>query len=128
MRPYGREPGTAFFSLVDILGDYVLSDSQFKLFGYASARDTMQTVSLVDPTRALERSTYSFANNDYASLFETFPADSKTRVIITDGVQSEPVEGARINRVSQAVYRWVANGWNVCCYGVSSALRWAILF
>ena len=110
MLPYGREPGTAFFSLTDILGDYVLSESQFRLFGYASAGDSVQTIVRIDPTEALQRGTYSFANNDYASLFESFPSDNKTRVIITDGVQSEPVEGARINRVSQAVYDRVAAG------------------
>lgn len=110
MRPYGREPGTAFYSLTDILGDYVLSESKFSLFGYSSARDTVQTLVRIDPTQALQRNSYSFANNDYASLFESFPTDNKTRVIITDGVQSEPVEGARINRVSQAVYDWVAAG------------------
>ena len=118
MRPYilgAQAPGIPdslriLPDLINTMSDFVSSQITFNGFGYKQRDDESQLVQERPARDFLLPDTYTFANNDYASLFRRFQNDGTTRIIISDGVQSDPDEGARLGEVADALYSWVQGG------------------
>ena len=103
-----------FRRLVEALDNGLGADVEFFGFGFEpdSAR---QTVTPVAVGRLVQAASYTRVNNDYGALFAGFAPDSTgnlgaTRVVITDGVESDPEGGARFGRIVAAADRWVRAG------------------
>lgn len=110
MRPYVQARSEELFRLVGTLDDFIESQVELFGFGYAQRSDTVQRITPIRATTLRESSTYAYANNDYAALIGTFEHDGTTHLIVTDGVQSDPEEGARLASVAEALDRWVREG------------------
>jgi hypothetical protein len=110
IQPYDRSPESRFGGLVGLFDDFIASEVSFFGFGFASREDGAQVVQRLAAQEAFDSATYTFANNDYAALFRTFRHDGSTRIVITDGVQSDPDGGARLSQVSSELNRWVTAG------------------
>ena len=121
-----RGGAPAFSRLVEGLDNSLGSDVQFFGFGF-EPDSTRQTVTPMPVGRLLQAATYTRRNNDYGALFAGFAPDSTgtaagngglggsgglgaTRVVITDGVESDPEGGPRFGRVVAAADRWVRAG------------------
>ncbi len=97
-------------------------DIAFHGFGF-EPDSAAQTVTPLPVGRLLAADAYTRVNNDYGALFERFAPDSAdalgaTRVVFTDGVESDPEGGAMFGRVVGAADRWIRAG------GTFAALVW----
>jgi hypothetical protein len=110
IQPYDRSPESSFGRLMGLLDDFISSEVSFFGFGFPSRDGGAQVVQPLAAQEAYDSAMYTFANNDYASLFRTFRHDGGTRIVITDGVQSDPDGGARLSQVSSELNRWVTAG------------------
>ncbi len=104
----------AFSRLVEALDNSLGSDVTFYGFGF-EPDSAAQTVSPMPVSRLLQAASYTRVNNDYGALFSTFTPDSTgamgaTRVVITDGVESDPEGGPRFGRIVAAADQWVRSG------------------
>jgi hypothetical protein len=108
--PYDRSTGSPFGALLDRLDDWIAGEVAFAGFGYEHRGDGRQQVMPL-PARAFRQvRTYGFANNDYEALFRSFRPSDTTRVVITDGVQSDPNNQARLAGVAEALNEWLSGG------------------
>ncbi len=111
----GAEGGAPVFSrLVEALDNSLGADVEFFGFGF-EPDSAAQTVTPLPVGRLLQAGSYTRVNNDYGALFAGFAPDSTgdlgpTRVVITDGVESDPEGGARFGRIVAAADRWVRAG------------------
>lgn len=119
MRPYlsagaATDQTTVYYRLLERLNDDLGGEVSFHGFGFLpdSSRQTLEPLSGVAP--ALDPTSYNRLNNDYAEAFSYFLADSTlpapTRVLITDGVESDPVGGRRFGGIVAAADAWVRRG------------------
>lgn len=104
----------AFTRLVEALDNSLGADVSFFGFGF-EPDSAAQTVTPVPVGRLLQAASYGRVNNDYGALFSGFAPDSTgdlgpTRVVITDGVESDPEGGPRFGRIVGAADRWVRAG------------------
>lgn len=94
--------------------DNSLGDVTFHAFGFVAGADS-QSVDRLSVGTLLRPDTYSRANNDFGTLFGSFAPDSTgdlgpVRIVISDGVESDPEGGARFGRVVGHVDEWVRSG------------------
>ncbi|HEX9951709.1 MAG TPA: hypothetical protein VGB53_08070 [Rubricoccaceae bacterium] len=114
LAPAGTGGAPAFSRLVEALDNSLGSDVEFFGFGF-EPDSAAQTVTAISVGRLTQAATYTRVNNDYGALFAGFRPDSMgslgaTRVVITDGVESDPEGGPRFGRVVAAADRWVRAG------------------
>ncbi len=114
LAPAAAGGAPAFSRLVEGLDNSLGSDVEFFGFGF-EPDSTAQTVTQMPVGRLLQAASYTRRNNDYGALFAGFRADSTgnlgaTRVVITDGVESDPEGGPRFGRIVAAADRWVRAG------------------
>jgi len=110
MQPYDRSAGSAFHQLVERFDDFIASEVAFYGFGFPYRDQGTQVVARLDPRTIYAPDLYTFANNNYAELFHTFKHDGGTRIVITDGVQSDPADRARLSAVANELHRWISGG------------------
>ncbi len=120
MRPFlqGAQPAlTPYYGLLEQLNDDLGGDVEFYGFGVVPGAAAQTVDRLGGVSRALRVASYDRLNNDYAGLFETFIPDvgyveyrAPTRIVITDGVESDAEGGRRYGSVVAAVDRWVRAG------------------
>lgn len=117
IQPYLAQTGPdvpLFRRLVEQLDNGLGADVEFFGFGF-EPDSTRQTVTPLPVGRLVQAASYTRVNNDYGALFAGFAPDSTgdlgaTRVVITDGVESDPEGGARFGRIVAAADRWVRAG------------------
>ena len=120
LAPAAAGGAPAFARLVEALDNSLGSDVEFFGFGF-EPDSAAQTVTPVSIGRLLQAGSYTRVNNDYGALFAGFRPDTAaagggtgslgaTRVVITDGVESDPEGGARFGRVVAAAEGWVRSG------------------
>jgi hypothetical protein len=110
LQPYDRSPASAFGRLVGLFDDFIASEVQFYGFGFPTKDDPVQQIEVLPPQSIYQPDLYTYANNDYAALLRTFRYDGGTRIILTDGVQSDPEDRARLSAVADELHRWVTGG------------------
>ena len=110
MKPYVSSKATTYTDLLDTVGDFIASQVRIYGFGYRNKGEPIQTIEPITPGQLKQPATYSYANNDYASLIQRFRHDGVTRMIVTDGVQSDPKDGPRLGDVAEALYQWMHQG------------------
>jgi len=111
MMPYlGTRRDADFFRLLNRLGNFVGSETEFYGFGYKSANDEQQTVAPISPIQLRDPSAYRFKNNDYGSLLGQLTKGEATNLVVTDGVQSDPETKAQLGKVLSAIDQWVRSG------------------
>lgn len=109
--PYDRSPESPFGKLVGVFDDFIRSEVAFFGFGSPTREVPEQRVDRLAVHSLYDSATYGYANNDYADLFRIFQRDTlTTRIVITDGVQSDPEDLARLSAVADELHRWVTNG------------------
>jgi hypothetical protein len=108
--PYDRSGGSPFGQLLSRFDDWIAGEVAFSGFGFAQRSDAAQGVIPASVQELMNPGSYSFANNDYGSLFQSFAPGDTTRVVITDGVQSDPLNQARLSTVTTALHHWVSRG------------------
>jgi hypothetical protein len=110
MKPYLQADAPEFERLLSTLDDFIESQVSFHGFGFRQNNDSDQTIESIRAATLQNPSAYTYANNDYAALINQFDRDETTRLIITDGVQSDPTGGARLAAVAEALNGWVQSG------------------
>lgn len=110
MAPFDRSRTSPFGALLDRFDDWIQQEVSFAGFGYEHRGDSRQQVVPMPAHLLREPGTYSFANNDYEALFRSFRLGDTTRVIITDGVQSDPNDQTRLAGVADALHQWTSAG------------------
>lgn len=123
MKPYLQADAATFHTLISTLDDLLESQVSFHGFGYRNRTDQEQTIERTRATQLRTASAYTFANNDYASLIQQFRQDGSTRLIITDGVQSDPTGGARLAAVAEELHQWVQAGGTFALFLYRTAYR-----
>ena len=108
MRPYTTGGQSAYFDLLGTLDGQLAGQVNFFGFGYPS-QDEEQVVRPVDAVLLEEADTYAWVNNDYASLFDDLPP-TEPHLIISDGVQSDPQQGARQRGIVRSIGAWLETG------------------
>jgi hypothetical protein len=110
LQPYDRSDASALGRLVGALEDFLASEVSFYGFGFPTHQATSQEIRPLHPQTIGQPGLYTYANNDYAALFRTFEHDGGTRIVLTDGVQSDPAGRARLGAVVDELHRWVTDG------------------
>ena len=108
MRPYTSTRNGAYANLLRTLDGQLAGQIDFYGFGYPSEEQGQ----VVSATRALlleDPSAYVWVNNDYGSLFSNLEPD-QSHLIISDGIQSEPEEGARFGGIVSSIGEWLETG------------------
>jgi hypothetical protein len=115
MRPYLAAGATGRFrTLLEQLHNELGGDATFHGFGVAPGADS-QTAEPLAVGRLLDAAAYDRVNNDYAALFGALTAGATdgappTRVVVTDGVQSDAAEGGLYGRIVAAARAHLARG------------------
>ena len=114
LAPAAAGGAPVFSRLVEGLDNSLGSDVAFFGFGF-EPDSTVQTVTPMPVGRLLQAASYTRRNNDYGALFAGFRPDSTgdlgaTRIVVTDGVESDPEGGPRFGRIVAAADRWVRAG------------------
>lgn len=81
----------------------------FSGFGFERGAD-VQRVAPLTIGEALAASSYVLLNNDYEDLLARFGGLDTTRLVVTDGVQSDPEAGARFGGIVAEARRWIEGG------------------
>jgi hypothetical protein len=109
MRPYLMAPTSTYRDLLTGLYNQFSGEAVFKGFGFPDKESDQRedTVSLPD---LLTPDTYNFINNSYAVLFRRFNTDVGVRLVITDGVQSDPNTNALFGDIREGIAGWLEAG------------------
>lgn len=111
MKPYLSSPQESdLYRLTTRLGDLVATSTDFYGFGFETMKAEEQSVEAISPVKLKSQGTYSFANNDYGTLFQSFSDTTETHLVISDGVQSDPKTGPSLRKVLSAIDQWVRSG------------------
>ncbi|PEN07932.1 hypothetical protein CRI93_05665 [Longimonas halophila] len=108
MRPYTLGGASVYFDLLETLDGQLAGQVDFHGFGYPS-QEQGQVVEPVDALFMEDPAAYTWVNNDYESLFADLDPD-QPHLIISDGVQSEPEEGARFGGIVNSIGAWLETG------------------
>ncbi len=110
MKPFIGEGESLYDQVIRILDNRFATKSSFYGFGYRTQKGKQH----VDPISALnlqDPSSYQWVNNDYAELFSSFSSFKDTsRLVISDGVQSDVRGGERFRRIVKSIGDWVDGG------------------
>jgi len=110
MKPFVGEEESSYDRMIRILDNVFATRSSFYGFGYRTQEgdqyaDPISAVQLQDP------STYQWVNNDYADIFSSFNSvEDTTRLVISDGVQSDVGGGERFRRIVKSIGNWIDRG------------------
>ena len=108
MKPFAASSDGALRQLVQAL-DNTLGARMYG-FGFPT-EDGGQVVERMAGSSALLGSRFDYVNNDYGALFAAIADSARgTHLVISDGVQSDPDEGARYRPAIEAVRRWLGGG------------------
>ena len=108
MRPYTAGSDGALRRLVQALDNAL--GAQLYGFGFPD-EESGQVVDRVAGSSALLASRFDRVNNDYGVLFAAIADSARgTHLVISDGVQSDPEEGARYRPAIEAVRQWLGGG------------------
>ena len=111
MQPFAAAgPGAAYGQLLNHLDQSLGGNLSFYGFGFATRADTAQAVGRSSINEVLWAGSYTRVNNDYGALFARFSDLRATRVVVTDGVQSDPEGGGRFGRVVEGAQAHLARG------------------
>lgn len=109
MSPFAHQRTSIYYQIIYQLHNRLAGQISIHGFGFAPG-DSVQTIKeLAAPVALLQRSTYDRLNNDYAHLFTGFDDISTTRIVLTDGVQSN--RGAAGERAAYAGIVEAARAW-----------------
>jgi hypothetical protein len=81
-------------------------------FGFGFPRqDGGQVIEPLAPSSVYDPARFVYVNNDYGHLFDAIARRPQgTHLVLSDGVQSDPNEGARYRPIVDAVDQWLARG------------------
>lgn len=108
MRPYTLGGESVYFDLLSTLDGQLAGQVDFYGFGYPS-QEQGQVVEPADPFFLEDPDAYLWVNNDYGPLFADLDPD-QPHLIISDGVQSAPEEGARFGGIVSSIGAWLETG------------------
>lgn len=108
MRPYTTGGESVYFDLLSTIDGQLAGQVNFYGFGYPSEED-QQVVESADAFFFEDPDAYTWVNNDYGSLFSDLAPD-QPHLILSDGVQSEPEEGARFGGIVSSIGTWLETG------------------
>jgi hypothetical protein len=111
MRPYlSAGPTGEYHRFLEGLYNRIGADrATLHSFGFHSGQQE-QAVRVAPIDALLRASNYVLLNNDYASLFAQFASIDTTRLVVTDGVQSDPGSGARFAEIIKGARGWIQRG------------------
>lgn len=111
MQPYAAAgAGAVYGSLLNHLHESFGDKVAYFGFGYVGRNDSAQAASPVGVEAVLSPSSYVRVNNDYGTLFQGFRDIKATRVVVTDGVQSDRSTGSRFGGVVEGAQAHLARG------------------
>lgn len=124
MQPYAAAgAGAPYGQFLNHLHESMGGKVAYYGFGYAGRGDSAQTVAPVGIEEVLAPRTYTRVNNDYGALFQGFGDTKATRVVVTDGVQSDRDAGARFGGVVEGAQAHLARGGVFAAYVYRSPYR-----
>lgn len=130
MRPFlqGVQPAqTPYYGLLEQLSNDLGGDISFHGFGLRPGAEAQSIDDLGGVSAVLSVDAYDRLNNDYAGLFQRFVPDSgavaldaPTRIVLTDGVESDAESGRRYGGVVAAVDEWIRAGGAFAAFAIRS--------
>jgi len=110
MKPFAKKGSGPYGRMIRILDNVFATRSSFYGFGYRT-REGDQDIDPVSAVQLQDPSKYQWVNNDYARLFSSFKSAGDTsRLVISDGVQSDVEGGERFRRIVRAIGNWIEGG------------------
>lgn len=110
MKPFIGEGKSPYSRMMRVLDNVFATRSSFHGFGYRT-QESGQVVEPISAVRLQNPSNYQWVNNDYADLFSSFNSVGDTsRLVISDGVQSDVGGGDRFRRIVKSIGNWVDEG------------------
>jgi hypothetical protein len=110
MKPFIGERESSYSRMIRVLDNVFATRSSFHGFGYRT-QESGQVVDPISAVRLQNPSNYQWVNNDYADLFSSFDSVGDTsRLVISDGVQSDVDGGDRFRRIVKSIGNWVNEG------------------
>lgn len=110
MKPFVGERESPYSRMMRVLDNVFATRSSFYGFGYRT-KESSQVANPISAVRLQDPSNYQWVNNDYATLFSSFNSVGDTsRLVISDGVQSDVRGGDRFRRIVRSIGNWIDKG------------------
>ena len=107
MKPFVGGEGSSYSRMLRVLDNVFATRSSFYGFGYRT-QEGDQDADPISAVQLQEPSSYQWVNNDYADLFSSFKSVGDTsRLVISDGVQSDVEGGDRFRRIVKSIGGWI---------------------